>query len=138
MDCQLLNIGEIVQNFNFQVDLRIKVEFTDVNGSMGVRAKMERSRARTSNIIKEAHKYRKHITRSHYRGKIALDNLSKKIGNKEPYVEYGMYLIIAAKTKGQLKQRRKTVLSAFQNIHIYVSRATFEIRKNDRDFQVGV
>lgn len=120
------HIGEIVQNFNFQVGLRIKAEFTDVNGSMGVRAKMERSRTRTSNIIKEAHNTGSTQQDRIIEGKIALDDLSKKIGNKEPYVEYGMYLIVAAKTKGQLKQRRKTVLSAFQNIQIHVSRATFD------------
>jgi len=122
----LQHIGERLQQFNFPVELRIKAEFADIHGSLGIKSKMSRSRTRVENIMGEAHRTGSIQQDRILEGKIALDDLAKKIGNQEPVLHFGMYLVVSASHLEQLKVRKKAVLSAFQNMKVKISVATFD------------
>lgn len=120
------HLGETLQQFNFPVELKIKAGFTKINGETGIKGKMGRSRKRTKNIIQEAHNAGSVQQDRIIEGKISLDDLEKKVGNKEPILDFGMYIVVSASSKEQLKIRKKAVMSALQNMKVKVSAATFD------------
>ena len=120
------HLAECIHQFNFPVELRIKASFATINGPTGIKSVMHRSKIRVSKILKEAHHTGSIQHDRIVEGKIALDDLDKKLGNKEPIIDYSMSLIVSASSCEQLRRRKKAVLSAFKNLQVKVSTATFD------------
>ena len=121
-----LNIAEFTQQFNFPVELRVKARFAEVDGVFGLKAKMNMSSAKTNTILREAHEVGNIPSDRVLNGSAALGDLSKKLSAKEPVIDYGMYLVVAASSREQLRERKKVVKNAFQNLQINVSGASFD------------
>lgn len=123
------HLGEMVAKFNFPVELRIKASFAQVNGVNGLTNQMGRSKTRTRNIMQEATNTGSEQLDRILEGKLALDDLSKKIGDRkkqEPIIDYEMVVIVCASSVKQLKQRKIALLSTFSSMDIHLSRATFD------------
>ena len=119
------HIAERIARFNFPVELRIKAEFAEVEGSTGVKGVMGRSKVRTRNIVGETKRSGGAQQDKIIEGGMALNDLEKQLGNKEPIIHYSMFFVVAGSSQAQLKARKKSVLSAFEP-KIKVSRATFD------------
>ncbi|MDR2834156.1 MAG: ATP-binding protein [Streptococcaceae bacterium] len=118
--------AEKMQNFNFPIELIIKAQFLPINGLLGLKSKMHSARTRSKQILKEAQSSGNVVYDRVIQGKYSLDDLARKIDNKEPIIEYGCFLVVAGKTKEQLRIRRETILNAFQNMQIEVSNARMD------------
>lgn len=114
-------LGELVQRFNFPVELRIKGEFIDKNKLKG---RMSRSNNRYLNIIKEAKQSQTSQVDKIIMGHFALKNLMKKVNSKEQFIEFGAYLVVAASSIKQLRSRRQKVLSYFGDKYVSVHEAS--------------
>jgi len=124
--CNFQYIAEKITRMNYPVEMRIKAEFAEINGVSGLKGQMVRSRVRSRNIMNEASSSGSTQQDRIIDGMNSLVDLEKKIGNKEPIITYGMYLIISASTKERLERRRALTLTSFENAKIEVSRASFD------------
>lgn len=124
--CNFQHIAEKVMKMNYPVEVRIKAEFAEINGATGLKGQMVRSRVRSKNIINEASSSGSAQQDRIVDGMRSLNDLEKKVGNKEPIIRYGMYLIVSASNKEQLKRRKSLTLTSFENSHIEVSTAFFD------------
>lgn len=116
-------LGELVQRFNFPVELRIKAEFMNKNSLKG---RMGRSNTRYRNIMNEAESTDTVQQDEIILGSMSLKDLMKKVGGKEEIIEYGAYLIISASSLSQLRRRRQVVLSYFEDMHVEISEASHD------------
>lgn len=117
------HLGELVQRLSFPVWLKLKGEFIDGNSLKG---KSGRSNNRYRIIMNEAYSTDTVQQDSILMGAYSLKDLMKKIGNKEPLIELGAFVILAGSSIKQLKQRRQSVLTYFQDMKISV----FEARED--------
>ena len=120
------HIAERLTQLNFPVEMRIKAEFSEVNGVNAIKGKMSRSRTRTKNIMQEAKSSGSSQHDRIVEGMFSLNDLEKQIGNSEPIITFGMYLIVSASNKKQLMRRKKSVITTFSNLKIEVSTASFD------------
>lgn len=114
------HMGELLQRLNFPVWLKLKGEFinkTRLNGEMG------RSNNRYRNIMNEAYNTDTVQQDSILMGAYSLKDLMKKVGNKEPLIKFGSFVIVAGSSIKQLKQRRQSVLTYFQDMKVSVFEA---------------
>jgi len=119
-------IAERISRFNFPLELRIKAKFAEIDGSTGIKQKMGRSKTRTKNIKGEAQRSGSAQQDRIIEGSIALTDLEKKVGNKEPIIEYSMCIVVVGESKKQLRERRMRVLSALGDLEIKISRASYD------------
>lgn len=117
------HLGELVQRLSFPVELRFKGKFIDNNTLKG---QMGRSNTRYDQIIKEAYSTNTVQQDDILMGAYALKDLMKKVGNKEAIIEYGCFLIVAASSLKQLKQRRHALLSYFADMKVSVYEASHD------------
>lgn len=120
------HLGELLQRLSFPVWLKLKGEFinkTSLNGEMGP------SNNRYRNIMNEAYNTDTVQQDSILMGAYSLKDLMKKVGNKEPLIKFGAFTIVAGSSIKQLKQRRQSVLTYFQDMKVSV----FEAR-NDQPY----
>lgn len=118
------HLGEFTQRFDFPVELRIKAEYMD-KGTL--RGRMERSNNRFRNIMNEAESTDTAQQDDIILGAMSLKDLMKKVGSKrEEIIEYGAYLIVSGSSLEQLRRRKQTVLSYFDEMHVEVSEASFD------------
>jgi len=120
------HIIEQVTRFNFPLELRIKASFAEIDGATGIRQTMGRSRIRIKNIKGEAQRSGGNQEDRIIESGMALKDLGKKVGAKEPIIKYSMCLVVMGKTQKQLRERRTRVLSVFDDLKIKVSRASFD------------
>ncbi|MBP2620329.1 ATP-binding protein [Streptococcus panodentis] len=118
------HLGEFTQRFDFPVELRINAEFLD---KTSLRGRMERSNNRFENIMTEAESTATAQQDEIILGAMSLKDLMKKVGDKKGSIlEYGAYLIVSASSLQQLRARKQTVLSYFEDMNVEVSEASFD------------
>ena len=115
------HLGEMVQRFNFPVELIEKGEFIDSQSIKGV---MGRSNTRYLNIMQEAHNTRTTQQNKIIMGSMALKDLMKKVGEKIQLIEFGAYLVVAGSSINQLRRRRQIVMSYFEDLGVSVYEAS--------------
>lgn len=115
------HLGEIIQRFNFPVELRLKLEYVDKNSIKGT---MARSNVRYLNIMTEAHNTGTAQMDEIIEGNRSLKHLMKKVGANEKLLEFGAYIIVSGSSLSQLRQRRQMVLNTFGNMHVEVHEAS--------------
>jgi hypothetical protein len=120
------HLGEIVQTFNFPVGLKIKAQFPDLNASFGYKTKMSQAMIRTKSIVQETVNTGNVLYDRILIGRQSLNDLAKKMEQKEPIVEFGVFLFIAASSRAQLKLRVKTVLNALSTPQMELERARLD------------
>ncbi|SER45705.1 AAA-like domain-containing protein [Streptococcus gallolyticus] len=114
------HLGELLQRLSFPVWLKIKGEFIDKSGLNG---QMGRSNNRYRNIMNEAVSTDTVQQDDILMGAYSLKDLMKKVGNKEELIRFGAYVTVAASSIKQLKQRRQSVLSYFQDMKVSLHEA---------------
>ena len=119
-------MAEKIQNFNFPVGLKIKARFPELGGALGYKTRLNQAFVRSKNIVSEANRSGNVVYDRIVTGRQGLVRLAKDIEAKEPIIEYGMFLLVAASSQAQLRLRIQTVLNVFDNAHIEVSRARFD------------
>jgi hypothetical protein len=117
------HLGEVVQRFNFPVALKIKVSFAP---KKTIKAKLTAAFVRIKSIARETANTGNVLYDRIILGRQSLVQLAKNLEEKEPTLEYGMFLVVAARTEEVLRLRVKTVLNSFENAKIDVSRARFD------------
>lgn len=114
------HLGELLQRLNFPVWLKMKAEFIDKSGLNG---QMGRSNNRYRNIMNEAASTDTVQQDDILMGAYSLKDLMKKVGNKEELIRFGAYVTVAASNIKQLKQRRQSLLSYFQDMSVSLHEA---------------
>ncbi|SEP71464.1 AAA-like domain-containing protein [Streptococcus equinus] len=114
------HLGELVQRLNFPVWLDFQAEFIDKSGLGG---RMGRSNNRYRNIMNEAYNTDTVQQDDILMGAYSLKDLMKKVGNKEELIEFASVIVVAGSSVKQVKQRRQTVLSYFQDMKVSVHEA---------------
>lgn len=114
------HLGELVQRLNFPVWLDFQAEFIDKSGLGG---RMGRSNNRYRNIMNEAYNTDTVQQDDILMGAYSLKDLMKKVGNKEELIEFSSVIVVAGSSVKQVKQRRQTVLSYFQDMKVSVHEA---------------
>lgn len=114
------HLGELLQRLSFPVWLKMKVEFIDKSGLNG---QMGRSNNRYRNIMNEAASTDTVQQDDILMGAYSLKDLMKKVGNKEELIRFGAYVTVAASNIKQLKQRRQSLLSYFQDMSVSLHEA---------------
>lgn len=109
------HLGELLQRLSFPVWLKMKAEFIDKSGLNG---QMGRSNNRYRNIMNEAASTDTVQQDDILMGAYSLKDLMKKVGNKEELIRFGAYVTVAASNIKQLKQRRQSLLSYFQDMSV--------------------
>ncbi len=116
-------LGELVKSFNFPVELEMKFELVGLDGVGGVVAKMGRSRVRVGNIAQENYNAGGTLQDRIIEIVKSLPYLEKDVGSKEPLYLWGAFLVISANSLSQLKNRRRIVLSSFNDMGIELAEA---------------
>ena len=98
----------------------MKAEFIDKSGLNG---QMGRSNNRYRNIMNEAASTDTVQQDDILMGAYSLKDLMKKVGNKEELIRFGAYVTVAASNIKQLKQRRQSLLSYFQDMSVSLHEA---------------
>lgn len=114
------HLGELLQRLSFPVWLKMKAEFIDKSGLNG---QMGRSNNRYRNIMNEAASTDTVQQDDILMGAYSLKDLMKKVGNKEELIRFGAYVTVAASNIKQLKQRRQSLLSYFQDMSVSLHEA---------------
>ena len=114
------HLGELLQRLSFPVWLKMKAEFIDKSGLNG---QMGRSNNRYRNIMNEAASTDTVQQDDILMGAYSLKDLMKKVGNKEGLIRFGAYVTVAASNIKQLKQRRQSLLSYFQDMSVSLHEA---------------
>lgn len=114
------HLGELLQRLSFPVWLKMKAEFIDKSGLNG---QMGRSNNRYRNIMNEAASTDTVQQDDILMGTYSLKDLMKKVGNKEELIRFGAYVTVAASNIKQLKQRRQSLLSYFQDMSVSLHEA---------------
>lgn len=114
------HLGELLQRLSFPVWLKMKAEFIDKSGLNG---QMGRSNNRYRNIMNEAASTDTVQQDDILMGAYSLKDLMKKVGNKEELIHFGAYVTVAASNIKQLKQRRQSLLSYFQDMSVSLHEA---------------
>ena len=114
------HLGELLQRLSFPVWLKIKAEFIDKSGLNG---QMGRSNNRYRNIMNEAANTDTVQQDDILMGAYSLKDLMKKVGNKEELIRFGAYVTVASSNIRQLKQRRQSLLSYFQDMSVSLHEA---------------
>lgn len=114
------HLGELLQRLSFPVWLKMKAEFIDKSGLNG---QMGRSNNRYRNIMNEAASTDTVQQDDILMGAYSLKDLMKKVGNKEDLIRFGAYVTVAASNIKQLKQRRQSLLSYFQDMSVSLHEA---------------
>lgn len=109
------HIDEIVQSFNFPIGLKKKCHFPDMKSTFGYKSKMSQSLVRSKTIMRETANTGNVMHDRIIIGRKGLNDMAKKVQAKEPIIEYGAFLFIAASSREQLRSRVKTAISAFEN-----------------------
>lgn len=114
------HLGELLQRLSFPVWLKMKAEFIDKSGLNG---QMGRSNNRYRNIMNEAASTDTVQQDDILMGAYSLKDLMKKVGNKEELIRFGAYVTVVASNIKQLKQRRQSLLSYFQDMSVSLHEA---------------
>lgn len=114
------HLGELLQRLSFPVWLKMKAEFIDKSGLNG---QMGRSNNRYRNIMNEAASTDTVQQDDILMGAYSLKDLMKKVGNKEELIRFGAYVTVATSNIKQLKQRRQSLLSYFQDMSVSLHEA---------------
>lgn len=114
------HLGELLQRLSFPVWLKMKAEFIDKSGLNG---QMGRSNNRYRNIMNEAASTDTVQQDDILMGAYSLKDLMKKVGNKEELIRFGAYVTVAGSNIKQLKQRRQSLLSYFQDMSVSLHEA---------------
>lgn len=117
------HLGELLQRLSFPVWLKMKAEFIDKSGLNG---QMGRSNNRYRNIMNEAASTDTVQQDDILMGAYSLKDLMKKVGNKEELIRFGAYVTVAASNIKQLKQRRQSLLSYFQDMSVSLHEAVHD------------
>lgn len=117
------HLGELLQRLSFPVWLKMKAEFIDKSGLNG---QMGRSNNRYRNIMNEAASTDTVQQDDILMGAYSLKDLMKKVGNKEDLIRFGAYVTVAASNIKQLKQRRQSLLSYFQDMSVSLHEAVHD------------
>lgn len=119
-------IAEKIQSFNFPVGLKIKARFPELSGALGYKTRLNQAFVRSKNIVGEANRSGNVVYDRIVTGRQGLVQLAKDIEAKEPILEYGLFLLVAASTQEQLRLRVQTILNVFDTAQIEVSRGRFD------------
>lgn len=114
------HLGELLQRLSFPVWLKMKAEFIDKSG---LNSQMGRSNNRYRNIMNEAASTDTVQQDDILMGAYSLKDLMKKVGNKEELIRFGAYVTVAGSNIKQLKQRRQSLLSYFQDMSVSLHEA---------------
>ena len=114
------HLGELVQRLSFPVWLQFKGEFTT---GKNLKGRIGRSNNRYRNIMLEASSTDTVQQDDILMGAYALKNLMKKVGAKVDLVNFGAYALVAGSSIEQVKQRKRSLMSYFQDMKVAVHEA---------------
>lgn len=120
------HIMELIQNFNFPINFKMKNHFLPWSGTFGLHGTLNSALTRSKVIERETASTGNVLHDRIIIGRHALNDMSKKRTNKEPMIQYSMVLIISASDEAQLKARVKTAENVFDTIKTPLSPARMD------------
>lgn len=123
LNMAFMHTGEIVQNLPFPVELRFKLQFQEIKGSVGIEGKANRNALRLKNLVKESRSVGNNESREVASSRIVVEDLKAKIEAEQPIVNWLGMIVIYAKTEKECRNRVNAVVSTFKARKIKLSKA---------------
>ncbi|MHC5217950.1 ATP-binding protein [Enterococcus sp. LJL128] len=118
-----MHIAEIAQTLPFPVELRYKVKFQNLKGSLGVEGKANRSALRLKNVVKESRSVGNNESKRVSRSRLIVEDLKEQVDSEKSIVNWLGCIVVYASSKKECKQRINTIISLFKTRKIKISRA---------------
>lgn len=123
LNMAFMHVGETIQNLPFPVELRFKLQFQDIKGSVGIEGKANRSALRLKNTVKESRGVGNNESKEVSNSRVVIEELKTKIEAEQPIVNWLGMVVVYAKTEKQCRDRINSVISVFRPRKIKISRA---------------
>lgn len=123
LNISYMHIAEIVQTLPFPVELRYKINFQNLKGSLGVEGKAKRSALRLKNVVKESRAVGNTESKEISDSRGVVEDLKEQVNAEKAIVNWLGCIVVYAKDEKQCRQRVNTVISLFKTRKIKISRA---------------
>lgn len=118
-----IHIAEAVQTLPFPVELRYKLRFQKLKGSLGIEGKAKRSALRLKNVVKESRAIGNSEGSEIAQSRMVIEDLKEQVNGEQAILNWLGSIVIYAENEQQCRQRIQMVSSLLKAKKITLSMA---------------